>query len=81
MSDTIIAGLAAAVVVAPLCAACILGPAVLASVFAGVTGLIGGLDPVVVGGLAVLIGVAAYGAIYRRRVRHTQASRAGETGR
>ena len=75
MQDKLAAGLVAAIVVAPVCAVCILGPAVLASVLAGITGWIGGLDPVLVAGLAILAGIAVYGIVRRRNSRPAQASR------
>ena len=42
MDDKIVAGAVTAVVVAPICAFCILGPAVVGSLLGGISGWIGG---------------------------------------
>ena len=59
MSDKPIAGLVAAVAVAPLCAVCILGPAILGSAVTSVAGWLGDLNLIAataaVGGLAALV--------------------------
>lgn len=81
MSDKLIAGLVTAVAVAPVCAVCIFGPAALASAAAGIAGWLGGLDPVVITGLAVLAGIAAYGVVHRRRSRRVGPSQEGEINR
>lgn len=69
MNEKLIAGLVTAAVIAPVCAVCVLGPVVLASIFAGVTGWLGGFGPVVTAGLVLVAGTAAYGIIRRRRAR------------
>lgn len=66
MGEKLFAGVVAAAVVAPLCVACILGPAFLASIFAGIAGWLGGFDPVVTTGLVVVAGTATYGVVRRR---------------
>ncbi len=69
MSEKLIAGLVTAAVITPVCAVCVLGPAVLASIFAGVTGWLGGFGPVVTAGLVLVAGTAAYGIVCRRSAR------------
>lgn len=68
MSDKPIAGVVAVVAVAPLCAICILGPAVLGSAVTSVAGWLGGLDLVVAtataGGSAALV----YGVLWWSRL-------------
>jgi hypothetical protein len=71
VGEKLIAGLVAAAVVAPVCAVCILGPAVLASIFAGITGWLGGFDPVVTTGLVLVAGIAVYGIVRRRRAQRS----------
>ena len=51
MSDKPVAMLVTAAVVAPICALCVVGPAFL---FSWLGGLVGGLDPVVATGLAIV---------------------------
>jgi len=69
MDDKPIAMLVAAVVVAPICALCILGPAILGSAVAGVVAWFGGFDPVAVLGLAVIFAILLYGYFRRPRDR------------
>ena len=78
MSEKLVAGLVTAAVVAPLCAVCILGPAVLASIFAGITGWLGGFDPVVTTGLVLAAGIAVYGIVRRRRAQRLPMTSRGE---
>lgn len=78
MSEKLLAGVVAAAVIAPLCATCILGPALLASFFTGITAWFGGLDPVVTTALALVAGLAVYGFIRKRRARQSLAVPAGE---
>lgn len=63
MNDKLIAGLVAAVMVAPICAACILGPVFMGSIVAGAWGWLGGLGLAAATGLAVTAGVLVYGLI------------------
>ncbi len=67
MNDKPIAILVTAAVVAPICALCILGPAVLGSAVAGVFAWFAGFDPVAVLALAVIGAILAYGFFSRRR--------------
>lgn len=69
MSDKILAGLVTAVAVAPICALCILGPAIFASIFAGVAGWFGGLGPALTTGLVLVAGIAVYRSVRRRNGR------------
>ena len=70
MDDKPIALLVTAAVVAPICALCILGPAVLGSAVAGAFAWFGGFDPVAATGLAVIFAILAYGFFRRPRDRH-----------
>jgi membrane protein implicated in regulation of membrane protease activity len=67
MGEKLFAGLVAAAVIAPLCAVCILGPAVLTSIFTGIAGWLGGFGPVAVTGLSLVTGIAVYAAVRRRK--------------
>lgn len=78
MTDKIVAGLVAAVVVAPICALCVLGPALLASVFAGITGWLGGFGPVATAGLVLVAGIAVYGIVRRGRRQRSPATPSGQ---
>lgn len=66
MSDKLLAGIVTAAVIAPLCSVCVLGPAVIASVFSGVAAWFGGFDPVVTTALVLVAGLAVYGFIRKR---------------
>ena len=74
MGEKLIAGLVTAVVVAPLCVACILGPAVVASLLAGVTGWLAGFEPITAIALAAFAGILVIGIMRRRRARTSQAA-------
>lgn len=67
MNDKLIAGLATALVIAPICAVCILGPAVLGLVLGGAFGWIAGLSPVATAGLAIVGAIFVYGYFSRRK--------------
>ncbi len=69
MHDKIVAGAVTAVVIAPMCAVCILGPAVVGSVLGGISGWIGGLSPVLTTGLAIATGILVVQIVRRRRTR------------
>ena len=70
MDDKLVAMLVAAAVVAPICAVCILGPAIVGGFLAGWFGWLADLDAALV---TVLGGLAAVGVLgyfkYRRRPR------------
>ena len=66
MSDKLVAGLAAAAAVGPICAVCILGPTF---VFSWVSGFFSGLSPVLATGLAIIAVILAYGLLQRRKAR------------
>ncbi len=78
MSEKLLAGIVAAAVISPICAVCILGPAVIGSLFAGAFGWLGGFGPL--GTIALMIaagaGVLVYRHFLRRRMR-TQSGRGG----
>ena len=70
MDDKPIALLVTAAVVAPICALCILGPAILGSAVGWVSAWFGSFDPVAALGLAVIGAILEYGFFYRPRDRH-----------
>ena len=78
MGEKLVAGFVTAAVIAPVCAACILGPAVFVSIFTGVAGWFGGLGAVTTAGLVLIMGIAVYEFIRRRRARRSLRSLSGE---
>lgn len=80
MNEKLAAWLVTAAVIAPACAACILGPAVIASIFAGVAGWLGGLGAIATAGLAIVMGIVVYGIIRRRRTQRSLMLLSGELG-
>jgi uncharacterized membrane protein YgaE (UPF0421/DUF939 family) len=68
MSDKPIAMLVTAVGIAPICALCILGPAVLGSLLAGAFAWLGATGPVLTIGLMIVVGLLVYRTIRRRKV-------------
>lgn len=79
MNEKLLAGLVAAVAIAPLCAVCILGPAVIVSLFTGIAAWFSGFDAVVTAGLALVAGIAVLAIVRKRRSLRTSAMPAGET--
>ena len=73
MSDKPIAFLATALVVAPLCAACILGPVVLGSMIAGMWGWFSGNGVLVAAAVVIMVAVLGY-ALKHRQSREPAAS-------
>lgn len=78
MSDKPVAMLAAIALIAPLCTICILGPVF---VFSWLGGVLGGLDPILAAGLAiiaVLLALVFYkrGAARRTALRRAESSSA-----
>ncbi len=69
MHDKFVAGAVTAVVIAPICAFCILGPAFVGSVVGGISGWIGGLSPVLTAGAAIATGILVLEIVRRRRTR------------
>ena len=67
MSDKPVAALVTVLVVAPLCAVCILGPAFLGAAIGGGFGWLAELRPLPTLGLATLAAVLAYGLFRLRR--------------
>ena len=80
MGEKLTAWIVTAAFIAPVCAACILGPAVIASMFAGIAAWFGGLGAVTTAGLALAMGIAVYEIIRRRKARRSPMSRRGELG-
>ena len=72
MSDKPIALLVAALVVAPLCATCILGPVVLGSMIAGMWGWFSGNGVLVAATVVIVVAVLGY-ALKRRHSREPSA--------
>ncbi len=77
MGEKFVAGIVTAAAIAPICAACILGPAVIGSLFAGAFGWLGDFGPL--GTIALMIAAAAGALLYRhfsrRRKRAPQGRR------
>ena len=69
MKDNLLIGFGAGVLIVPVCAACILGPAFVASLAAGAFGWFTGLGPAVTIGLGFIAAILVYG-LARRRWRH-----------
>lgn len=78
MSEKPIAGLAAAIVIAPLCAVCVLGPAVIASIFTGVAAWLGGFGAIVTASMVLIAGTAVYGFVRKRKLRGAPPQPTGE---
>ena len=66
MSDKIVAGIATGVMVAPLCALCAFGPAVVGSALSGMLGWVGNRGPIITVMLSVAIGFLIYRSVCRR---------------
>lgn len=80
MNDKLFAGLFTAVVIAPICAVCVLGPAVVGSVLAVAFGWIADLRPVVTTGLAIIAAILVYGFFRRRQDRRSVADHGDREG-
>ncbi len=80
MSEKILAGLFTAVVVAPICALCILGPAFFGSLLAGALGWFGWLDPVLAAGVMIMGAAVVFGLArkWNARARHAGSSVSNE---
>ena len=66
MSDKLVAGFVAALAIAPLCAFCVLGPAIVGSLLAGSFGWLVGTSPEVIAGLAIIGAILVFGYMRRR---------------
>lgn len=64
--EKFVAGLVTAVVVAPVCALCVLGPAVLASGVGFVFAWLGGFSPVLTTGIAIVMTFLVLGVVKNR---------------
>ncbi len=69
MNDKFVAGLVTAVVIAPICALCILGTVVLTSGFAFISAWLGGINPLMATGLAIIAAIVVLGLVRRRKGR------------
>ncbi len=69
MKDNLLIGIGAGVLIVPVCAACILGPAFVASLAAGAFGWFTDLGSVVTIGLGFIAAILVYGLARRRRNR------------
>ena len=69
MGEKLAAGIVAAVVISPICAVCILGPAAIGSLFAGAVGWLGGFGPLATVALMIAAGALVYRHMHRRRTR------------
>ncbi len=78
MGEKFTAWLVTAAVIAPVCAVCILGPAVMVSIFAGAAGWFGGLDAFAAAGLVLIAGLSVYGLIRRRKAQRPPVPLRGE---
>ncbi len=74
MSDKPVAGLVAAVAIAPVVALCCLGPAFLGSAVAWVSGWFGGLGPVTATALAIVAAVPVIALLRRSKARRGSAN-------
>ena len=79
MNEKLLAGFVAAVAIAPLCAVCSVGPAVIGSIFTGIAAELGGFDVVVTAGLAFVVGITVLAIVRKRNGRRIPAKLAGET--
>jgi membrane protein implicated in regulation of membrane protease activity len=80
MGDKLVAGIVTAIVIAPFCALCILGPTVSVSIFAGIAGWLGGLGPVLTASLVLVAGITVYARVRRRMARRTPITPGGKVG-
>ena len=78
MGEKFTAWFVTAAFIAPICAVCILGPAVIVSIFAGIAGWFGGLGAVTTTGLVIVVGIVVTEIIRRRRARRSPISQSGE---
>ena len=69
MSEKLLAGAVAALVVVPLCATCIVGPVLFAGLLSGFGAWFGGLDLVITAALVLVVGLAVYAFIHKRGTR------------
>ncbi len=69
MGEKLAVGIVSAVVISPICAVCILGPAAIGSLFAGAAGWLGGFGPLATVALMIAAGAFVYRYILQRRTR------------
>lgn len=73
MSDKLVAGIVTAAGIAPLCAVCVVGPAAIGSMVAGVFGWLGGAGALLTVALMAAAGLLSYRTL-RRRYRQNMTS-------
>jgi membrane protein implicated in regulation of membrane protease activity len=78
MGEKLTAWFVTAAFITPVCAACILGPAVIFSFFAGIAAWFGGLNAITTAGLVLVVGIVVYEIIRRRRARRSPMALIGE---
>lgn len=68
MGEKLVAGLVTAAVISPICAVCVLGPAAIGSLFAGIFGWLGGFGPLATIALMIAAGALVYRHFLRKRM-------------
>lgn len=66
MNEKLMAGIVTAAGIAPLCAVCVLGPAVIGSAFAGAFAWLGGFGPLLTVAVMVAAGLLVYRTLRRK---------------
>ena len=69
MEETWAVGIVSAVMISPICAVCILGPAAIGSLFAGAAGWLGGFGPLATVALMIATGALVTRHILRKKTR------------
>ena len=69
MSEKLAVGIVSAVMISPICAVCILGPAAIGSLFAGAAGWLGGFGPLATVALMIATGALVIRHILRKKTR------------
>ncbi len=78
MGEKFVAGIVTAAAIAPICVACILGPAAIGSLFAGAFGWLGDFGPL--GTIALMIAAAAGVLVIRHFLRRRMRMPSGRGG-
>jgi len=76
MSEKLMAGVITAVVIAPICSLCIIGPAALGAFFGGMAGWFGGFDLLTIAGSATMVGILV---MMKKRYAGKPASASGQS--
>lgn len=69
MDEKLVAGFVTAGAVSPICAVCIVGPAAIGSLFAGLFGWLGGFEPLATVALMIAAAALVHRDFRRRRTR------------